>query len=81
MGRWTVQHAYTARRDGTTFGPWAAGDVVDLDLADAGWVNRDSPGCLKVIVGEAGPAPVPTERQKPTSRDRQHRGGANRSGS
>jgi hypothetical protein len=69
---YTVNHAYTSRRDGLQLGPWRPGDVVALEAADAEWVNRDSPGCL-----------LPTDavqRQKPAGRDRQHRGGANRDG-
>lgn len=83
MDAYQVQHRYAAFRDGRQIGPWAEGDHVELSAADAEWVNRDSPGCLLAaggvvkdapVVGEDGP-----ERQKPASRDRQHRGGANRS--
>lgn len=72
MARYTTNHAYKSHRDGQQFGPWAAGETVDLDPDDAAWVDRDSPGCLTAD-GDA-------ERQKPAGRDRQHRGGSNRSG-
>jgi hypothetical protein len=75
MAQYAVVHAYTAQRDGQRFGPWQAGDVIDLDPADADWVNRDSPGCLQPA--DAAPAEG-AERQKPASRDRQHRGGQTR---
>lgn len=65
----TVNHSYTARRDGQTFGPWVEGDQVELTAEDVEWVNRDSPGCL---------APVKAEREQPAVADRQHRGGRNR---
>jgi hypothetical protein len=70
-----VRHAYRSTRDGQQFGPWAAGDRIELAEADAEWVNRDSPGCLLAAGGIVEPEP---ERQKPAGRDRQHRGGANR---
>jgi hypothetical protein len=69
-----AQWPYAASRDGRRFGPWAAGEVVDLDPADAEWVNRDSPGAL------VEQKPAKGERQKPAGADRQHRGGANRGG-
>lgn len=74
-----MNHRYGASRDGRRFGPWEAGEVVDLDPADAEWIGRDSPGAL----GEVKPAKQEQgkpERQKPTGADRQHRSGANRSG-
>jgi hypothetical protein len=85
--RYEVQHRYGSTRDGQQYGPWQAGETVELSDQDAAWVNRDSPGCLlaaggivepgeELAVGEDGP-----ERQKPAGRNRQHRGGANRSGS
>lgn len=49
MPRYTVNHAYAAERTDanlTTFGPWAEGDVVEVDEADAEWVNADSAGTL-----------------------------------
>ncbi|MEO3923006.1 hypothetical protein ABGB07_03870 [Micromonosporaceae bacterium B7E4] len=74
MTAYQVNHAYTARKDGRTLGPWVKGDTVDVDPADAEWVERDSPGALSEV------KPKPSERQKPAGPDRQHRGGANRSG-
>lgn len=84
MTAFEVQHAYTARRDGQQFGPWVEGDHVELEPADAEWVERDSPGCLHSAGGKVESAPAVgedgPERQKPAGRDRQHRGGTNRSG-
>jgi hypothetical protein len=75
MAKYTVVHAYSARRDGLQFGPWQPDDVVDLEQADAEWILRDSPGSLAPAADE----PAETgERQKLAGRDRQHRGGANR---
>jgi hypothetical protein len=71
MPRYVAGHAYTARRDGHTFGPWAAGDVVELDQADADWVNRDSPGALDS-------ADEPSSR--PPGKDKAHRSGNTRGG-
>jgi hypothetical protein len=68
MAIYQVVHRYTARRDGETFGPWEAGDAIDLADADAEWVNRDSPGALEPVKPKA---PVP-------AKDRQHRGGSTR---
>ena len=45
--RYRIAHRYTSMRDGNRLGPWAAGAIVDLDPADADWINTDSPGaCL-----------------------------------
>lgn len=62
MPRFAVQHSYTARRDGQTFGPWVAGDEADLQPVDAEWVERDSPGTLVALdlVDEQPPADVLT---------------------
>ncbi|WP_328465528.1 hypothetical protein OHA21_43825 [Actinoplanes sp. NBC_00393] len=76
MAKFTVNHAYKASRDGQQLGPWKPGDVVDLEQADADWVNRDSPGCMSPT--SAAPAEG-AARQRSASKDRQHRGGANRS--
>lgn len=46
MGVYEFQGNYEAFRDGRRFGPWAEGDVVQLDPADAEWIERDSPGVL-----------------------------------
>jgi hypothetical protein len=82
MGRFEVVHAYTAHRDGRQFGPWAPDEFVELDQADADWVNRDSPGCLLAAGGiledAQGDAAAVEQRPKPAGRDRQHRGGTNR---
>lgn len=78
--QYTVQHTY--RSAGVRLGPWKAGDVVELDVETADWVNRDSPGCLFAARLADEPAPVePLARRKPPGRDRQHRGPGNRTAS
>ncbi len=74
--RYEVQHSYQSFRDGQQYGPWQAGETVELSETDAEWVCRDSPGCL-LAAGDI----LEAEREKPAGRDRQHRGGRNRSGS
>lgn len=69
MIRYTLAHGYTAIRDGRRLGPWAAGEVVELDPADAEWIERDSPGALVEV----------NQRRQPPTADRQHRTGQNRS--
>jgi hypothetical protein len=73
MPRYRVNHRYSSYRDGRRFGPWEAGETVELEEADAAWVNRDSGGCLEADQPKPEPA-----RQQPKTADRQHRGGANR---
>lgn len=46
MTAYQVRHRYASSRDGRRFGPWAEGDVVELEAPDAEWVERDSPGAL-----------------------------------
>lgn len=75
MPGYKVQHAYSSWRDGRRFGPWQAGEVVDLDPEDAGWVCRDSPGTLAEVAEQVAEEP---EREKPSGRDRQARPGRNR---
>jgi hypothetical protein len=63
--RYTIQHGYKAYRDGRQFGPWQAGDVVELAAEDAAWIERDSPGVFAEDVDDtvdlppAGPGQVP----------------------
>lgn len=78
VARYDVNHPYRSRRDGVDYGPWAAGDTVDLHPDDAEWVNRDSPGCLTEPAAEPEPEPEPVKRAQPKAADRQHRGGRNR---
>lgn len=80
MPGYEVVHAYGSWRDGRQFGPWQAGEVVDLEPEDADWVCRDSPGALVAVSGQVAEEPEP-EREKSTGRDRQARQGRNRSGS
>lgn len=56
MPRYTVNQNYCAERSDsslTVFGPWAAGDVVEVDEVDAEWVNADSAGTLSPAVSKA----------------------------
>lgn len=76
MPKYEVGHAYRSYRDGVQYGPWVAGDVVELAEADAQWVERDSSGCLSEVKAKAEPKAA--ERQQPAGKDRQHRGAANR---
>lgn len=46
MSLYTLTRDYAAIRDGKRFGPWKAGEVVDLTDDDAAWVERDSLGAL-----------------------------------
>lgn len=46
MSTYEFQGNYESFRDGRRFGPWVEGDVVQLDPADAEWIDRDSPGVL-----------------------------------
>lgn len=86
MPRYIVQHRYASMRDGDRWGPWDAGQPIDLSEADAAWVNTDSPGCLALPEPEPEPEP-PTdedpepqpERQQTTTVNRQHRSGRTRS--
>lgn len=88
MAVFEVRHRYRSVRDGRQFGPWQAGDSIELAEADAHWVNRDSPGCLLAASGTVKPADAPVgvgedapERQNPAGPNRQHRGGRPRSSS
>ena len=72
MARYTIAHAYRSSRDGVAFGPWEAGETVDLEDADAEWLERDSPGVLV-------PEPEAPTRQATAKADRQARPGRNRS--
>ena len=79
MPDFIVKHNYRAARDGQQFGPWVAGDQVQLTEVDAEWVNRDSPGALTELdaepVAEETSAPEP---KKPPAANRQAKPGANR---
>jgi hypothetical protein len=83
MPSYEVQHAYRSTRDGQQFGPWDAGDVIELTEEDGDWVNRDSPGCLKANPDRAAKKTDDQDdesggREKPAGANRQHRGGTNR---
>lgn len=53
MPRYTVRHRYAAFRDGRQFGPWTEGAEIEVDTADAEWVNRDSPDTLVEVKPKA----------------------------
>lgn len=56
MPRYLVNHNYRSFSDGRAYGPFEAGQTVELVETDAEWVNRDSPGCLSPEADEdAGP--------------------------
>jgi hypothetical protein len=80
MGRYTVGQSYSSWRDGDQYGPWEAGTEIELDDADAAWVERDAPGTLTPVVAQPDPEKKPA-RSKAAAANRQHRGGTNRSGS
>lgn len=77
MPKYTVNHRYTARRDGITFGPWTAGDTVELTEPDAEWVSRDSEGCLTEVKPKAVKADDGDGKAGP---NRQHQPAKNRAG-
>jgi len=77
MARHQVTQRYESWRDGTRFGPWRAGDEVELADPDAEWVDRDTPGTLTAVDATGETVPPPS-REKPPTRDRAHRGGSNR---
>lgn len=56
MPRFKVRHKYASSHNGRQFGPWEAGDEIDLDGPDAEWVERDSPGALEPVE-QAKPKP------------------------
>lgn len=68
MPRYKVGHAYASNHNGRQFGPWEPGAEVEVDLVDAEWVNRDSPGAL--VERETRPHPegpqTPTGRAEPS---------------
>lgn len=68
MPRFTVTQNYSAERAAasvTQFGPWNAGETVELDEPDAAWVNADSPGTLEA----AKPAKAAAKKSAPAKDD------------
>lgn len=57
--KYRVNWAYCSER----YGPWAAGDLVDLDEESAAYIMRDSPGVLN-------PLPQAQDRQLKRPRNR-----------
>lgn len=72
MPRYAVTQNYSAERVGhdlVRFGPWAAGDEVEVDEADAEWINADSAGTLKPV-SKASKATAPKSAPaKPKDRE------------
>lgn len=69
MATYQLQHHYESYRDGTRYGPWSKGDVVELDEPDAAWIVRDSPGSLLPAAAGAednptGPVPAAGARPR-----------------
>lgn len=59
MATYEFQGNYEAFRDGRRFGPWTEGDVVQLDAADAEWIERDSPGIVSKVGSDSDLAAPP----------------------
>ncbi len=72
MPRYLVNHAYRSFSDGRQFGPFTAGETVELGEAEAEWVNRDSPGCL---------SPEADEDAAPGKQTRPHKAARSRAAS
>lgn len=64
--RFQVMHRYSSG----AYGPWAEGDFVEVDPAEAEWVNHDSPGTLEKIDPEKQAADK-RARQAAEEQDRQ----------
>lgn len=75
MPEYKVKQRYRSYRDGRQFGPYEPGTVVELEEADAEWVERDSPGTLAPVAQKKTDADGET---KVPQADRQHRGGKTR---
>lgn len=67
MPRYIVVHGYAANHNGRGFGPWVPGEEIELDEADAAWVDRDSPGALAEAV-PAVPQPAAKAEARPARR-------------
>lgn len=83
MPRYTIQRSYASAHNTKVYGPWEAGEVIELEQHIAEWVDRDSPGVLAPVVdepeeSETSEPPVAETRQRKPSRDRQYRTGQNR---
>lgn len=73
MPRYAVTQNYSAERVGhdlVRFGPWAKGDEVEVDEADAEWINADSPGTLKAAPAKSSKAAAP-KSSPPKPKDRE----------
>lgn len=54
MAQYKVVSAYAGKVNGRAHVRWKVGSEVDIDKADADWVNRDAPGTLTAV--KAAPA-------------------------
>lgn len=61
--RYVVHHRYAGEHGGVRYGPWVAGEEVDLDEDVAAAINEHSPAALT-------PAPVEPEAARPAARRR-----------
>lgn len=58
MPRYKVRHRYFAIDNGQPIGPLHPDTEVEFDMPRAEWINRDSPGCLKLIRERKSSAPA-----------------------
>jgi hypothetical protein len=68
MGLYRVNHNYAAASGEKTFGPWDEGVDIEVDDADATWINTDSPDTLTALGAPEGAidgagAPSPTAKK------------------
>ena len=71
MSKYKVQWKYSSGLGG----PWLAGDIVDLSVDLADYINRDSPGVLKPVK-ETAKEQTSKSAEKP--KDKTGKGGKNR---
>lgn len=72
MPRYAVTQNYSAERVGhdlVQFGPWSKGDEVEVDEADAEWINADSAGTLKPAAKSSKAAAPKSSPAKPKDRE------------
>jgi hypothetical protein len=78
MAQYRVNHRYASFRDGRGFGPFDPDTVIELDEADAEWINRDSPGTLDDIAADTEESGVDPDGEAEPVKDRAHKGGRTR---
>ena len=70
MGQYRVVHDYSSG----TFGPIAAGDVIEIDDDILDWLLRDSPGVVEPVKAKSK-----RKRQAKTAKNRMVKAATNRS--